>query len=55
VLTLLVFIPLELIFTSSGLELVLNLIGSCIALLVVSASMKVECLVYQTLASDFGH
>jgi hypothetical protein len=50
----LVFTSLELICTSSSLELVLNSIRSCIALLDVSVSRKPDRPVYQTGASDFG-
>jgi hypothetical protein len=55
VLTLLVFISLELICTSSSRELVLNSIRSCIALFIVSVPRKSDCLVYQTGASIFGY
>jgi hypothetical protein len=50
----LVFTSLELICTSSSLELVLNSIESCIALLDVSVSRKPDRSVYQTGPSDFG-
>jgi hypothetical protein len=55
VLTLLVFISLELVYTSSSRELVLNSTGSCIALLIVSVLRRSDCLVYQTGASIFGY
>jgi hypothetical protein len=53
-LVILVFTSLELICTSSSLELVLNSIGSCIALLDVSILRKPDSPIYQTGASGFG-
>jgi hypothetical protein len=55
VITLLVFVSPELICTSSSGELVLNSIGSCIALLIVSVARKSDYLDYQSEASGFGN
>jgi hypothetical protein len=55
VITLLVFVSPELICTSSSGELVLNSIGSCITLLIVSVARKSDYLDYQSGASSFGN